>query len=204
MDRILKERLVGAAVLVMIAVIVIPMILTGTPEHTPITDSNIPPLPEHQFKSRIIPLKPPEPLIGAAPSTGVIVPSTGTADNSSIQTDIVGSEQIQSPDAGKEFLSRQPDPVEFAEQRDGDYAEKIGLSAWVVQLGSFNTEENAEALSQKLRKAGYPAFVEPVEREGGNIYRVRVGPELFEEDADSLLEELKKNMNIDGIVLNYP
>ena len=65
MERSLKERLVGAAVLVILAVIFIPMLFNDTPGNEPvITESNIPPKPddipvppEADFNSRIIPLQ---------------------------------------------------------------------------------------------------------------------------------------------------
>ena len=59
MDINLKQRLVGAVVLVSLAVIFIPMILDGRdPSVNYITKSNIPPKPERDFVSRVIPLQP--------------------------------------------------------------------------------------------------------------------------------------------------
>ena len=80
----------------------------------------------------------------------------------------------------------------------------VGLSAWIVQLGSFSHEENAEALNQKLRMSGYPAFVEPLKKNGALSYRVRVGPEIKRSDAETLLKKLKDKMDLDGIIVSYP
>ncbi len=60
MDRGLKERLVGAAVLVALAVIFIPMLLDDAPPGSgPISESNIPPQPEEtgELDSRIKPIE---------------------------------------------------------------------------------------------------------------------------------------------------
>ena len=46
---------------------------------------------------------------------------------------------------------------------------------YVVQLGAFTDNYGANALANKLKKAGYPAFTEPVETSRGTLYRVRVG-----------------------------
>ena len=55
MQQRLKERLIGAVVLVMLAVIFIPMILDDTTQtNSVITESNIPPRPEMEFTSRIM------------------------------------------------------------------------------------------------------------------------------------------------------
>ena len=56
MEQKLKERLVGAAVLVAIAVIFIPIIFTESPETEVISGSNIPEKPETNFNSRIVPV----------------------------------------------------------------------------------------------------------------------------------------------------
>ena len=58
MERRLKERLIGAAVLVMLGVIFIPMILDDSSEtDITITETNIPRRPDDNFSSRIVPLK---------------------------------------------------------------------------------------------------------------------------------------------------
>ena len=83
-------------------------------------------------------------------------------------------------------------------------ANQMGATAWVVQLGSFSSQDNATALNQKLRKAGYPAFVEPLKRQTGMAYRVRVGPELLRSDAQKMKEKLTREMQIEGMVIRYP
>ena len=58
MQQRLKERLIGAAVLLMLAVIFIPMILDNS-SHSDLTIdvTNIPEKPEGSFSSRIVPLQ---------------------------------------------------------------------------------------------------------------------------------------------------
>ena len=46
---------------------------------------------------------------------------------------------------------------------------------YVVQLGAFTDSYGANALANKLKKAGYPAYTEPVETSRGTLWRVRVG-----------------------------
>jgi cell division septation protein DedD len=46
---------------------------------------------------------------------------------------------------------------------------------YVVQLGAFTDNYGANALANRLKKAGYPAFTEPVETKRGTLWRVRVG-----------------------------
>lgn len=196
MERSLKERLVGAAVLVILAVIFIPMLFDDTQETEPvITATNIPPKPddmssppEGDFSSRIIPLEQGE------ANTVIPKPEEKTADKPIAEnkpaTDITAATEEQVP--SKTAVIDEEPPT------------NVGLSAWVVQLGSFTSEENAQVLNQKLRKAGYSAFVEPLKQKTNVVYRVRVGPELKRSDAESIRDELKKTMKLDGIVAQYP
>ena len=194
MEQGLKERLVGAAVLVILAVIFIPMLFNDTPGNVPvITESNIPskpdgiPVPpEGDFSSRIIPLQQGE-ADTAVSTTEKKTEEKPTQEN---KPAVVTATEEQKP-AETAMVNEEP-------------ATNVGLSAWVVQLGSFTSEENAQALNQKLRKAGYRAFVEPLKQKTSVVYRVRVGPELKREDAESTREQLKKNMSLDGIIAQYP
>lgn len=210
MEPRLKERLVGAAVLLVIAVILIPMILTGVPDQAPITKSNIPASPGDQFQSKIISLDPLTPATGvvddgpvsqapAAPAAGAVDPGPVTQDQPQPLPRAVEPKPKPEPEPAPRSQPSAPTVAKPDKDNprlpDGPH----GLYSWGVLA-----QENAEALSQKLRQADYPAFVEPITRRGETIYRVRVGPELFRADANALLEKLKTNMKLEGIVLHYP
>ena len=191
MDQTLKERLVGAVVLVIVAVIFIPMLLDETnDEKNEITGTIIPPKPESDFSSRIIPLE------DKVDDIKSITP---------IEKDMVKEEPVEN-------IKEELPPSVTAEKKTPDLVAKeeklsdlnVGLSAWVVQLGSFSSEANAQALNKKLRDAGYPAFVEPMKEKNTIAYRVRVGPELKRSDAQLIRDKIKKLMKLDGIVINYP
>jgi len=187
MERRFKERLIGASVLVMSGVIFIPMLLDNTSgDDVSITETNIPARPKDDFNSRIVPLQ-----------------------GSDLTPIPVEHELPAQTEPMVEVLEEAPEPIAektpaIEEDKKQISPKHMGATAWVVQLGSFSNEENAKGLNEKLRKAHYPAFVEPVKRESGIRYRVRVGPELLRSDASILQEKLKKSMHIDGIVIRYP
>ena len=54
-------------------------------------------------------------------------------------------------------------------------ADPANSGAFSVQLGAFTDNYGANALANKLKKIGYPAYTEPVETSRGTMYRVRVG-----------------------------
>lgn len=72
--------------------------------------------------------------------------------------------------------------------------------SWVVQVGSFSSQANADALKARLREKGYPAFtkVNPADRKAA--VRVFVGPKLSRERADLIKLELQKNFDLKPFV----
>lgn len=196
MEQKLKERLVGAAVLVAIAVIFIPIILNDSPEIESISGSNIPEKPETTFNSRIIPVieNDKKALLNTVESESI---GSEEIQNKNDQ-DIVAEKVVSDHDKIADDISANKEAIEDEVKID------VGLSAWIVQLGSFTEEGNAQSLNEKLRMAGYPAFVEPLKKNGKINYRVRVGPEIRRSEADLLLKNLKDKMKLDGIVVTYP
>jgi DedD protein len=49
------------------------------------------------------------------------------------------------------------------------------VQGFVVQLGAFTDTYGANALANRLKKAGYPAYTESIETSRGTLWRVRVG-----------------------------
>jgi len=191
MHRRLKERLIGAAVLLMLAVILIPMILDDSSQrNSTLDETNIPAKPEGNFSSRLVPLqefdnKP----IPVATEGARVISEEGKHQKAKVELQTVTTELNN---------AKQP---EFLDSRTTD---KVGLTAWIVQLGSFASEANANVLNEKLRKAGYAAFVDTLKQESRVIYRVRIGPELLRSDAQALRGKLKKTRQLEGIVIPYP
>jgi len=196
MEQKLKERLVGAAVLVAVAVIFIPIIFTDSPETEVILGSNIPEKPETNFSSRIIPV-----IESDDKSSSTPIDSENIESGKSLQND---APIIEQKVVAEKVISTKENNAEKILTTEVEGNTTVGLSAWIVQLGSFTEEDNAQSLNEKLRTAGYPSFVEPLKRDGKISYRVRVGPEIKRSEADMLLKKLKEKMQLDGIVVSYP
>ncbi len=230
MERRLKERLIGASVLVLLAVIFIPMALDDSQEREPlIGKTNIPQKPDGEFSSRLIPLPQPEDIIPPAPETEeaeMEEPAIQTAPIITSMEDPATSGQTLPPHemvAAKGIIvpaEGEPPPTvpprtaaALADNtqtavppqgvNDGSH-DKKGLTAWVVQVGSFAIEENANTLNDRLRTAGYRSFVQPVKNRNTLSYRVRVGPEILRSEALKQQSKLQEEMNLQGIVLDYP
>ena len=188
----IKQRIIGAIVLVSLAVIFIPMILSGGREQTmPLFGSPIPPKPANIANIKVLEFentpKPPEPRsVIRTP-----VDQHSKAKDEPVEAPIeVSGQPAEKPETKLEV--KQPSK------------EAKPLKAWAVQVGSFSKSSNALNLKDKLLKKGYRAFVERVITHNKTSYRVRVGPEVRRENAIKLQKQIEQKMNIKGLVVTHP
>ncbi|MEZ5455979.1 MAG: SPOR domain-containing protein [Lysobacteraceae bacterium] len=83
-------------------------------------------------------------------------------------------------------------------------ARAAATRGFAVQVGAFRAESDANTLVGRLRGAGFTAFAERVNSDAGQLWRVRVGPELDRATADRRRGELKTKMSLDGMVVTHP
>ncbi len=76
---------------------------------------------------------------------------------------------------------------------------ELPATGFSVQLGAFSDDKGANALSNKLKRAGYPAYVEPLATSKGTWWRVRVGP-YSSRDAAATSRDKLKGEGYSGIV----
>lgn len=94
----------------------------------------------------------------------------------------------------------QPPKVEKKIQHN----EQTGLPiAYVVQVGSFGKQENAEQLKKRLLEKQLPAYVKRFNLPQGTVYRVLIGPKLSRGRAEEVLPFIKLELNLEGQVLRY-
>lgn len=92
MDPALKKRLIGASVMIVLAIIFLPMLFDGSGESIPgnAVPLDIPAQPQRDFETRVVPLDLPRPTAGVADAIGVpetsaeaaAPPAASTADSS--------------------------------------------------------------------------------------------------------------------------
>ncbi len=199
MNEKLKQRLVGAVVLISLAVIFIPMLLDGGERSTmPMFGSNIPEKPDYQFEPLEIPLQPVPPIDEERP---VLIDKPEPEPEAK-------PEPVPEPEAKPEPKETAP-PVEaktppVAPKPEIKNATGSGkVTAWVVQVGSFAQSGNALTLRDKLRSNGFTAYVEKLKTAEGVIFRVRVGPEIKRDNAEKQRKRLERTMKIKGIVMEH-
>ena len=208
MDKALKQRLVGATVLVVLAVILLPMLLSGPAEPGTVASQPIelPPRPgELQFETRRFP-------VGAAEEHGdptpVTRPEPVAADPPAAMAEIeVPGETAEEPQADAEELAL-AEPAQDAADDDvvtaapapetevdlpGDALLDMAAPAagrFLVQVASFSSPANADRLAGRLRDDDFPVLLDTVESAAGTLHRVRIGPYAVEQEARDTLDRL--------------
>lgn len=184
----LKQRLLGAVVLVALAVIFIPMLLSGGREmEMPVFGSNVPERSTEIKNIQHIDIK-----------------------------ETIKTEQKQVNPKRLPIAQGVPEPKVIKENKEKSIVEKITdltkeekkpvikETVWAVQVGSFSKRSNALGLKDKLRKKKIHAFVERIMNNKKATYRVRVGPEITREKAELLKLKLKKEFKLSGLVVKHP
>ena len=198
MDEQLKQRLVGAAVLVLLAVIFIPMILDRPPgPEVRVEHPTLPPRNETDFSSRIVPLSEPQTLLVDAETERRAVPEIEPAKPA---PPAEPSNTVSA--AAKASTDEKSVPAPAPETNKAKV--ESAPHGWAIQLGSFSSAENAVALREKLKKMGYVAFIEAARLDGKEVTRVFVGPELSRERAGELVRKLQADSELKGMVVQYP
>ncbi len=80
-------------------------------------------------------------------------------------------------------------------------ASSVGFA---VQLGAFGQAADANALRDRVRAAGFSAFVEQVRTDNGTLNRVRVGPVANRAEAEQLKAQVAAKVGIAGMVRPHP
>lgn len=183
MEEHLKKRLIGAAVLVSLAVIFVPMLVeqrSAVPEAV-LTLPELPPEPPERpvFESKL--------LRDEVPAPEPLPPLVATTESEEF------AELVEVPDGTSAAAA--PTPFE----------PPVNLKSWVIRVGTFRSRENAERLVTKLRKSGFDTLdPEKIDRQGRVLYRVHVGPEADRRRALELLPEVKAITQLDAQVRSYP
>ena len=174
----LKYRIVGAAVLLSLAVIFVPMVLDGSGQKSVTKmELEIPPEPTLIFSDELE-----QQVQNPAPEY------------------TQSSDQANEADHAKPNLAKNIVP-EIVVDKDTDPA----LLSWVVQVGAFGEEEKATKLSGVLTKAGFDALIERSDNNDKMIYRVKVGPVISQDAATKLQNRLRKELKLDSaFVTRHP
>jgi DedD protein len=216
LDSGLKQRLVGAVVLVALAVIFLPMLLDGSGARDRLNeDIAIPEQPEAP-ESRL------ERSGSGAQSGGEVDSDTAsatlatdefggggadTATDAGERTDAEterATEAETSPDApASDTDAASDEETASAEATDSGSSDARPAKGWVVQVGSFQRETNALVLRDRLREDGFDASVEQVSGDSGTLWRVWLGPVTERAEGEALERRIEDHRGSDALLMEY-
>jgi DedD protein len=219
LDKAYKQRMVGALVLVALAVIFLPMLFSRQDEQRQVTVDapsapQAPVMPQVQVEPVAVPepqALPQEPVpsddeiaqqesaVPAAP----VAPAPAPASAAAAKPVAPPSAPAPVPALAAKPATAPAQPITAAPGKPDTTQSRVdanGLSvSWSVQLASLANRESAEKLQKTLRSQGYNAYIRTAD--GKN--RVFVGPLIERAEADRLRDLLNRQQNLKGFVVRF-
>jgi DedD protein len=190
MERELKERIIGAVVLVLVVVLVVPIFLDGRTDHDEtVTESVVlPGQSEQKMQTQVLDRNRSTPVPASSSNDDAPQPEAAAAEPQPVPEP---RREEPTPVAAQQPVTK---PVSQPEEKPV-VSEPVATSStgmFAVQLGSFGSEENATKLAADLRKQDFAAFLSKLESNGKELHRVRVGPQANREAAEAVAAKLAK------------
>ncbi|PPU47219.1 sporulation protein [Xanthomonas arboricola] len=181
MDTALKQRLIGAIVLVALAVIFLPMLVKGPAPSSGVADVPLeaPAAPANgEFETRELPLVTP----GDAPAGGALGMRGAATAPAAVQDN--------------------PDAADLANPSSAPSAPEVAAGNYAVNFGAYATSADADAVLARLKQAQLPGFSEKTQINGRPAWRVRVGPYVDQAQAEAArLQAVKVRSDVNAQVV---
>ncbi len=215
---ILKQRLVGAFVILSLAVIFLPMLFDKPHREGAAAVEQVPPRP---MRETVVISKPRasdyEKRTVESEVANSKLPQLVPAQ---IATQSAGQEQEQEPKpkpadvasdssriASVDTQEKTEDKVESGssvepvKESPRAVEEKVYNNVWMVQLGTFSKKENAYALRDRLRALGIEGHTKPIK--SGTAVRVFAGPFVTKKEALRIKRKVDAEFKVDSLVVFF-
>lgn len=184
MNSAMKQRMIGAMVLVAIGIIAWTLIFDPSQVYRFSQRSQIPPPPAFE-KLDIAPAVRPEVL-------------------RSLDYTERNVAQLRAEQATASAAPALPESPPAGTANSADSTDEFGLPVmWAVQVGSFGQLENAQELKQRLERSGYHVIVQSVDAGPQRLSRVFIDPKLDRRHADRLRDKVDGKFGTGAMVVRY-
>lgn len=211
LERGLKQRIVGALVLIALAVIFLPMLFTREDESRQVVVEapprpQSPAMPSVEVQPTEVPARNPakKTLRRKSSRRALRPPPASPASRSAACRRL-----LRPPSRQHRFRPRLPArrrasrnrPLRrrASQPRRNAWTPTTCRRAWSVQLASLSNRARAEELQKTLRSQGYNAYI----RSFDGMNRVFVGPVIQRAEADRLRDQLSKQQKLNGFVVRF-
>jgi DedD protein len=194
-NSVLKQRLVGALILIALGAIFWPMIFVNTGLAPIDQRSQIPPtistrqveIPIPQPSARVTTAQSPSEAAEINPYLAVVTDTSTSSDTPPVKRELQPAET-----APKVAIADKP------------ALDKNGIPiAWVLQVASFEKAETATKVRQELIAMGYKADSRTVSSAGKKLVRVTVGPKFDRQTLVKTKLILDKHYKVNSIIARY-
>ena len=207
MNDILKQRLVGALILVALGVVFWPIIFVQPGDRPGVEQPRIPPRPEVNTS----PIEPPD-QVGLRAAREVEARAETEEGATAAEPLPPVPEPVSAVAAALVREGPGPDPVKTPApvQRTREEApEKLTMDsqgvpvAWILQVASVSSADKAEQLRQKLLQKDRKAYTRRVQRDGRELYRVYIGPKFERARLEAIQEEVDREFGVKSLIVRY-
>ncbi len=204
-----RQRLIGAVVLALLAVVFVPMALDPEPRRErpepalAIPPKDSPPVASAPAPAAKEPAKPAQPAAAAArPAEAPATDAAARPDAApkAPETAVVKTVEPKSAEF-KPAPKAAPAEAKPAAKAEPPAAPK--LEGFAVQVGAFRDEAKLQQARDKLKAARISHYTERIEAEGGPLTRVRAGPFPTREAAEKAAAAIRK-AGVEGRVVPLP
>jgi len=192
----LKQRLVGALVLVALAVIFVPSVFNLQPPQPVDQSTQIPPAPE--IEPVVVGQQGPREAVDEPLAHGELfdleepLPASGES----------APDQDLEPRADKP-PAKVPAPATAPPSAPPKLTAEGLPQAWLIQVASYREADTAARLAQRLQDAGFKAFVRQGQANGASVHRVQVGPHVLRKNADEEKRRIDSSLGVKSLVLPF-
>jgi len=219
----LKQRLVGGAALLVIGVVAWFWLLSADSPVDPVArETQIPPAPDLQPFSVAEPKAPKDVIPASEPGASEVettaepvtatpavpvqqkpaVASLPTTPSKAIVPKNVEAKNIEAKNVEPKSPEPKPAPVKTPTQ--SFQLDQQGLPvAWVIQVGLFSTQANADRIKSELQQKGFKAYTQTVKTAKGAGVKVFVGPKLSRERADAQKKAIDAALQTNTMVVRF-
>lgn len=194
LDRGLKQRIVGALVLLALAVIFLPMLFSREDELRQVS-VDAPAMPQAPVMPQVAldPVEVPQPVAEEA------VPPVEPLDAPVVAAEPAAEEPAPAIAQAAPATPPAVAPVKPAASEPKRLDASSLPVSWSIQLASLSSRPGAEELQKKLRSQGYNAYIRSVD----GMNRIFVGPLIERAEADRLRDQLNRQHKLNGFVVRF-
>ncbi|MEP1472191.1 MAG: SPOR domain-containing protein [Halieaceae bacterium] len=216
MDNILKQRLIGALILLALGVVFWPIIFVEPQGPGGLPGARIPPPPLVDTT----PIEPPD-TAGLREAPQVAAQRDARAEEAAAIAEMEASttepepEQNPEPDVApvpaeetvSEASLQAEAEVARATRKAAPVAPKLDAQgvpeAWILQVVSVSNKTRAESIRDGLIADGHKAYVKPIKSADRTLYRVYIGPKFERAQLERIQGQVNSQLGVKSMVARY-